>query len=337
VLPEEPKAPHGGLPFSRWYPLLAGVVAGLLLRFAFSGAPGGNWSAMTGAFIYFAPMLVGAVTVYAAETTARRSWAYYFWAPFLANILCVFGTLLIMIEGMICAIVILPMFAFVGAMGGVVMGVVCRLTNWPRQTIYSLAAVPLLLGVFGDHLPADTVLSQMSRSVVVQAKPAQIWAHLNHATGIAPKEFSGTLAAKIGVPMPVSGMTVETTGERVRKSVWAKSVRFDEPITDWQPERYMRWTYRFDADSFPPHALDDHVLIGGHYFDLRDTSFRLTPVQGGTRLEIETHYRVTTQFNFYADAVARLMLGDMQEALLGFYKQRSESSEKTALTGSVSN
>jgi drug/metabolite transporter (DMT)-like permease len=55
------------LNFSRWYPFAAGLVAGLILRFLFVGKPGSSWSAMAGAFIYMAPMLVGAVTVYVAE------------------------------------------------------------------------------------------------------------------------------------------------------------------------------------------------------------------------------------------------------------------------------
>lgn len=65
-------------------------------------------------------------------------------------------------------------------------------------------------------------------------------------------------------------------------------------------------------------------MIGGHYFDLKDTSFTLTPVAGGTRLDLQAHYRVSTQFNFYADAVAQLLLGNMLETGLKFYKNRSE-------------
>jgi hypothetical protein len=69
------------------------------------------------------------------------------------------------------------------------------------------------------------------------------------------------------------------------------------------------------------------VMIGGHYFDMHDTSFTLTPVATGTRLKVQTHYRVSTQFNFYADAVAQLLMGDMLETDLVFYKRRSEAAQ----------
>ncbi len=324
-------SPKSAIPFSWWAPLFAGVVGGLMLRFLFSGAAGSNWSAMAGAFIYLSPMVVGALTVYVAETRERRSWGYYLWAPFVANCLYVLGTLLIMVEGLICAIIIIPMFACLGALGGLLMGVVCRTTDWPKQTVYGLAALPLVFGALGDFLPEPTVFSAVQRSIVVQASPEQVWEQLNHATDIRREDFGATWAARIGIPMPVSGVTESTPNGRVRVSHWAKGVQFDEPITDWEPGHYLRWTYRFAPSSFPPHALDDHVLIGGHYLDLQDTSFTLTPVAGGTRVDAAAHYRVTTQFNFYAERVAHLLMDDMLEADLEFYKRRSEAAARSAL------
>jgi hypothetical protein len=34
---------------------------------------------------------------------------------------------------------------------------------------------------------------------------------------------------------------------------------------------------------------------------------------------------VSTRFNWYADAVARLVLGNLEEVLLGVYQRRSEA------------
>jgi hypothetical protein len=330
---------YATLPFKRWYPLAAGLLAGIVLRLIFHGEPGGNWSAMTGAFIYFAPMFVGAVTVYIAETQKRRSWNYYVYAPFLANTLFVLGTLLIMIEGLICAIVIIPLFSIIGAFGGLAMGIVCRITNWPKQTLSALAVLPLALGFAGDLLPTPQEFSRIERSIVINASPDVIWQQLAYAKDISAEDFQGTWAAKIGVPMPQAGVVSYEPGSSptgyVRHAHWDKKVHFDGLITDWQPGQLMRWTYRFAPDSFPPHALDDHVMIGGHYFDLIDTSFKLEPEASGThpttrltntRLTIAASYRVSTQFNFYADAVAQLLLDNMLHTATGFYQRRSEKS-----------
>ena len=67
-------------------------------------------------------------------------------------------------------------------------------------------------------------------------------------------------------------------------------------------------------------------MVGGHYFDVLDTSFSLQPGADGltTRLMTQVHYRISTQFNFYADWVAQLLLGNLSEVGLRLYKTRSE-------------
>jgi hypothetical protein len=312
------------LPMLARYPIIAGALSGVLLRLAFSGPGGSPWSAMAGAFIFLAPVLVGMVTVYLAERRQRRSWSYYFYAPAFATMLFVVGTLLILIEGWICAIVIIPMFCVLGAAGGLLMGLICRKTNWPKPTLYSFAALPLALAMFGGHLPVQSDIGMIERSILIDAPPASVWRQLNDIQDITEEEMHDALALRIGVPMPMSAATRQTTAGRVRTSRWGAQVHFDEVIQQWQPGRYLRWTYRFDADSFPRAALDDHVVIGGHYFDVLDTDYTLMPDGESTRLTTRVRYRISTQFNFYADWVAQLLLGNLSEVGLRLYKSRSE-------------
>ena len=107
------------MPMLKRYPMLAGALVGLALRLIFSGAGGTNWSAMAGAFIYAAPFVVGMVTVYLAERQRRRSWTYYMIAPVRSRPCCSSSAhCCILIEGWICAIIIIPMFAILGAWAG---------------------------------------------------------------------------------------------------------------------------------------------------------------------------------------------------------------------------
>ena len=59
------------LPILKRYPIIVGAFSGLLLRLIFSGGGGTSWSAMTGAFIYGVPIVVGMVTVYLAGRQKR--------------------------------------------------------------------------------------------------------------------------------------------------------------------------------------------------------------------------------------------------------------------------
>lgn len=314
------------LPFLRRYPILIGALVGVLMRVV-AELPGLNhvMSVMALPFIYGTPVAVGMVTVYLAERQRRRSWGYYLGASSLAAVLFVVGTLLIMVEGWICAVVIIPLFTVVAAIAGLVMGAVCRATHWPKPVVYGVGALPLAFSLLSGLQPAADTFGVIAQSRQIEASTEVVWQQLNNARDIRPHEVDSAWAYRIGVPLPVSGVTEETPQGRVRHSVWGKGVRFEEVIHTWEPGRHLGWSYRFAPDSFPPGALDDHVVIGGRYFDLLDTDYRLTPTaQGGTQLDMRIRYRVSTQFNFYADRVAQILLDDFSAVILNFYARRSE-------------
>lgn len=89
--------------------------------------------------------------------------------------------------------------------------------------------------------------------------------------------------------------------------------------------RTIAWTYAFAPDALPPNTLDEHVLIGGRYFDLADTACHLVPEDGGTRLEIVVDYRVSTGFDWYAAPAGRLLVDDTAHAIRRFHERRAEA------------
>ena len=324
-----PDKPIEWPPFTNWLPFLAGIAAGIVFRLAFWGKPGQPYAAMMASFIFLCPAVVGAVTVYVAERSRRRTWSYYFWAPFFANLAFVIGTLVIMIEGLICGVIIAPFLAVVGGVAGLIMGAVCRVTKWPKQVLLSFGVLPLVLGGFEAGLPVPVRIGTVERSVLVEAAPESIWRQILNAENIQPAELEHAWIFRIGVPLPLAGLTRQTSEGAVRRVTMGKNVYFDEVITESREPHFVRWVYRFHEDSFPPYALDEHVVIGGHYFDLIDTSYTLTPRGRQTELKVRMRYRVSTQFNWYADPVAQILLGNMEESNLNFYRRRSEN-EKAA-------
>lgn len=238
--------------------------------------------------------------------------------------LFVFGTLLIMIEGLICAIIILPLFGLIGALSGLLMGVICRVTKWPRQAVYSFVLLPLVLGVLPPAEKPQELYEVTERSVLIAAEPSKIWQQLMHVENIKQEEVGQAWMYRIGVPLPIEGIAQVTPEGLVRKVTMGKSIHFDQVATDWEKDRYVKWQYRFDKNSFPPKALDEHVKIGGHYFDIIDTEYTLTPITPKTtRLQIKMKYRVSTEFNWYAVPVAHYLIGNFEEVILQFYQHRA--------------
>jgi hypothetical protein len=267
---------------------------------------------------------VGAITVYLAERRARRGWGYYVYAGMVANALFVTGTLLIMIEGLICAVVILPLFALIGMVGAVIMGAVCRLTNWPKQAAYSIAVLPLLLGAIEPTAGLPVRLRTLERSIVIDAPREVVWNQLMNISDIRHEEVEDGIAFRIGAPPPLSALSDDNDGERVRHISMSKRVHFDQVEIERREHEYIRWSQRFYPDSFPPGSFDEHVVVGGEYFDVDFVSYTLTPSGEQTQLTLAIHYRVSTRFNWYADGVARIVLGNLEEVLLELYQQRSQ-------------
>jgi len=312
------------LPFSSLKPLIGGALFGVLLRLVFHGDSGEAWSAMAGAFVFLVPLAVGAVTVFIAERTQRRSWGYYAYAGFLANVMFVCGTLLIMIEGLICAIVILPLLGTIGMIGALVTGAVCRLAKWPKPITYCIAALPLVVGGVEpvDHLPVR--VQTIERTVEIAAPRSVVWAQLFDVHDILPHEFEDSIAHRIGVPEPVAARA-EVGYPGVRRITMGKHVRFDQIELERRDFELIRWRQQFYPDSFPPNAFDQHVVMGGDYFDVEEVAYALANRGECTELTARMRYRVSTRFNWYADAVARIVLGNLENTLLGIYRTRAEA------------
>ncbi|GAB3355227.1 SRPBCC family protein [Lysobacter tyrosinilyticus] len=321
-----------GSDLKKRYVFALGALYGVLMRLAFglplfaaSGRSNAASEAMLWSFVCLVPFLIGTLTVYFSGGR-QRTLGYAFIAPWLPILAFVAGTALLLIEGSICIAMALPLFLGISSFGGVVMWAVLKLYRPSESAMSLLLVLPLLVGLWEREQPLPDHLQATDASVQIDARPEVIWGLINRAEAIQPAEMRDGLAYRIGVPYPQSANTVETAQGRVRKLRWDKDVRFDEPINAWQENRYIRWTYSFLPGTIPPDALDEHVVIGGKYFDLVDTSYRLTPEGQGTRLDIHVTYRVSTNFNWYANVWGRLLVDDSARTILQFYKHRAEAS-----------
>ena len=285
---------------------------------------GGDAGPMLASFVVLVPVLIGVFTVHAVRARPP-SLLFALFGPWVPTACFAAGTGLILIEGSICIAMALPIFCIVASLGGLLCWIVLKFVDVPQGGVNALMLLPLLLAWPESQVPLPRTINRSAQALHIAAPPEVVWGLINHATQISPAEMRDGLAFRIGVPYPREAITQAVGGGRVRKLRWAGGVAFDEPITAWEENRYIAWTYAFGPDSFPPGTLDEHVLIGGRYFDLVDTSYRLVPEGDGTRLEIVVDYRVSTHFNWYAAPAGRLLVDDAARAILLFYKHRGEA------------
>lgn len=317
-----------------WIAPLTGGLYGLAIRYLagwagpFLQSIGVN-SRMAGVmsigFIMLTPVILGALTVYLLRNT-RPSWMATFFTPWIATALMMMGSMLTLMEGSICVVILSPVFLVLSSLGGLLMRAILNVMEVQGRHIGGLAVLPLLaLVVEGPVTPQDR-WQRIERSTVVAAAPQRVWNEIVQARDIRREELKPTLAHLIGVPRPVEGINHTTAQGEVRESRWERGVHFRGRVTDRVEGRTLAWRYEFSPDSFPPGTMDDHVVLGGQYLDLGETRFTLTPIDAGhTRLDVVAHYRVTSTINVYAVPVADLLGRDFVDMLLDLYRRRSEA------------
>jgi len=310
----------------RWI-VLGGAAYGVSMRllfglWPFTHRPLGSAGPMFVSFLFAVPLALGFWSV-SRLSPERRTIGAALLVPWGATALLLAAAAFLLLEGSICLVLAAPIFLLMASIGGFLAWILMRFKPAPSVT-NAVLVLPLMLGIAERQAAIPDAHRRSVQSVHVAASPERIWRLINQASDIAPAEMGQGWAWRIGVPYPLSALTVTEDGARVRKLRWQKGVHFDEPILDWDENRYIRWSYRFAPDSIPPGALDEHVEVGGRYFDLLDTSYRLEPEGHGTRLTIEVNYRVSTHFNWYATRLGDFLVSDAARTILDFYKHRTE-------------
>ena len=318
---------------SVWWPILAGAIAGLLLRFVFNKPSGQPFSAMLGSFIYGAPLLSAVISTWLIGPQRRSKLLTCMLVGGVSASWVVLGALTVLIEGWICALVIFPFFFIVGMVAGLVMWAVYLVVDQlvARRAVYSFAALPLILGaVEPQWAPPPHEYHQTVQTTFIRARPDVVWHNLLQTQPMDARLFGSSYATWLGVPPPVSASTVQNAqGQWVRHMQWGKGVHFYGDVTAWRPGEELAWNYRFEGDSFPAGALDDHVTLTGEHFALMTGRYTLAAQDGGTVLTETTHWRVSTQFNGYARFLGKLLIADTVSHLVGIIKTRAEAAERS--------
>ncbi len=314
-----------------WGWVLVGVAYGLVLRVLFGLPPvSGTYNGvMSAAFLFGAPVVAGALTVHGARDEGRSIWFAIF-GPWLTVALMLLGSAVTLLEGSICIALMSPVFLASGSVGGLLMALVHRASRYANTNVSVIAVLPLLILGVETRSPLIEKEMEVRMSVLIEASAERVWSEILDARDISPDELTLSLTHFIGVPRPVEGINRQTPDGEIRFSKWERGVSFEGLVTERRENESIRWEYRFGDHSFPKGSMDDHVAIGGRFFDLSDTTFNLRPLPGNhTELEIVAHYRVSSSINFYAIPASRVLGHDFVSTILQLYKSRSEASQLT--------
>ena len=303
--------------------VLAGVLYGIVARSAVGfNAFGGAFAAMTYAYLFLVPVVLGALTVF---PIAAPSLAFRTFAPWVPTLLVVAVSVLIGWEGSICIVMALPILLLGATIGGYI-GSIRALRRWSARSI--VVAMPFLVAPLEQRVEARTQWIETVSEITIVAPVAAVWPLVVSVDSIRPDEQRPALYTSIGFPRPISATISGSGVGAIRAARFERGLVFTETVTRWEPERLLSFSIDPNTESIPPTTLDPHVTIGGPFFDVLTGTYELHPTDGGraTRLVLRSQHRVSTRFNFYAVLWVDRVMASIQQNILRVHKARAEHS-----------
>lgn len=307
--------------FLRWLPLLCIVLCYFLIISLIALSVD---KMLTTAFLLFLPFSLGAIIEYVKSLKSPNSLKQTFFQQIYIVLGIIVVGAVILREGVICLIMAAPIFLLCTTLGATCMHFLCRRLWKPYNKVYSIVLLPLL----GLFLLPD--LSQYHNGVtrqeiIVNAPIHDVFASINNIQQIQSNEIKYSPIFTMGFPKPISGMTEQTDDGLVRQIYWQHGIHFQEKIIQSHAPTQLAWTYIFTPESFPKGSLDDHLKMGGAYFNLLTTDYQLDAINPQqTKMVLTIDYRLSTEVNWYADLWTRYVLNEFSDVVLNIYKRRLE-------------
>lgn len=310
----------------KWKGLLYGIVYGLVARgiFAMEAHVIPFSGLMSFTFIFLVPFIIGLITAYYHDTEINATRVMRLAMPVFAIIGFVAISVAFGTEGIICALMALPIFAVMALLGGL-LGVNIFYRNNDRTRLSLVLFVPFIIAPLESYLGLHEKIFTEHTAIVIHATPETVWKHVTRVAEITSAENETSLFQVLGFPRPIKAELDTVAVGGVRKAIFDRGLFFTETVTKVVPYRNLTFTIEADPTSIPPAALDEHVLVGGDYFDVLEGKYEIEPIDVQTiRLHLTSRFRVSTSFNFYSGLWSRLIMRDIQENILGVVRKRSE-------------
>lgn len=312
-----------------------GLVFGIAVRIGYNLFPDNKaFQIVTLGFIFFLPFAMGFLTVFVSERRGPQpvwTWFLFPWIPVL-GVEVTAGAVLW--EGLICIVMFTPIACGAASLGGLAAGLIGRLVRSRKSrntTLVCVLCLPMIVNLLEPRFLGQREVRTVESFIDIRTTPAEVWKNIERVPSIRTAELPTSWTHRIGFPNPVEAtLSAEGVGG-VRHATFEGGVLFIETIDVWEPERRLAFSIRAQTDQIPATTLDQHVTIGGRFFDVLRGEYALEPLTGGViRLHLTSRERLSTDFNWYARLWTDAVMSDLQRRILRVIKTRAETGTQNA-------
>jgi hypothetical protein len=301
-----------------------GVLIQLFARFAMKSSQPLSTAllVMSGAYVFVLPAVIGMVHVFMRSRKQLVGYASAIFEPLLPSLLCLIFSVLVHWEGTICLVMALPVMLVLAALGGLIMRIILNSKN-KNLVFATFVFLPIPLSFVEQKIPLPQEKQIVANSIIIQAAPEKVWQKIVRVEKITEPQES--LFFTMGFPKPVEAILTGDGIGQTRLATFERGLQFVETVTAWRANEKLAFTIKADPQMTPLTTLDEHVTVGGAFFDVLSGVYEIEKVDANTvNLKLYSEHRISTHYNFYARLWSRFLMGEIQSNILKVIKQRAE-------------
>jgi hypothetical protein len=261
----------------------------------------------------------------AASEIRWYKWLFLPWGAVLIEILFV---ALVHWEGAICIVFASPMMMAASLIGGLAARVVWwRLGKQSTGTLTAVA-MPVLVLLIETHIAAPWQIRTVETAIAIHAPADVAWTNVKSVHAIQTHELPDSWIQHIGFPRPIEATLSHDGIGGVRQATFTGGLVFTETVNTWSPQSELQFSIRANTEAIPKSTLDEHVTIGGRFFDVLDGEYRIEKGTDGVILRLVSHERLPTHLNRYAGFWTDAVMRTIQQQILQVIRDRCEASAR---------
>lgn len=301
-----------------------GVATQVVARYFMKKSEGlaGSLLVMSATYVFLLPAVIGMVHVFIRTRQKMIGYASAIFEPMLPSLLCLVFSLLVHWEGSICLIMALPIMLFLAALGGLLMRIILNFKG-KNLVFATFVFLPIPLSFAEQTIPLPQEKQIVSNSIRIRATAATVWKKIVRVEKIVEPQQS--LFFSMGFPRPVEAILSGDGVGQTRLATFERGLQFYETVTAWRENEKLAFTIKADPKMTPLTTLDEHVTVGGAFFDVLTGVYEIEKVSADeVILKLYSEHRISTHFNFYARLWSRYLMGEIQSNILKVIKARAE-------------
>lgn len=279
-------------------------------------------------FIWGVPFALGALSVALGRWYGSDRWIY-------PALLCPAGVitaalaicLVTKIEAAVCVIMAAPILYAGAILGGLIAHALLPRNRDDRRLYLSFAVfLPLIASYVEGSLRWPMEIKAIENTITIHASAEQIWQQIATVPAISPAQISNRWIYRVGFPKPIAATLDREGVGGVRRATFERNVSFFENVTVWDRPHRLAFTIEADPNFIPHTAFDQHIIVGGRFYDVLDGIYEIEPISAHTcRLHLTSHHRLTTRFNSYAGWWSEKIMNQIQSSILEVIRERAET------------